>query len=87
MKVITALVLWVVCGLYNWGTIMADMNYDNGHDWAILNRHARDNAGLAGVFALLGPFWTPVAVFCTNFNQHGWELWEHKSNDDDIRKR
>lgn len=71
------LVLWLVCGLYNWGTTMADQNFrdSNGPLFEGNLPRPRDNIGLAAVMALGGPFGTVVTAVATNFNQHGWTLW------------
>lgn len=72
------LLLWAVCGLYSWGTMMAYSHYRDTHDWAILNDGARDNVGICTFVSLGGPAGAIVVAFITNFNQHGWELWWHR---------
>ena len=68
--------LWIACGLYAYGTVMADFNWKDVHTWTSLNEGSRDNVGLAVVIGLLGPMGAFVAALSTNFNQHGWELWQ-----------
>jgi hypothetical protein len=70
------LLIWAVSGLYTWGSMMADLDWRNANEWKNLNQHSRDETGFIAVNVLLGPLGAIVAAFGTNFNQHGWELWE-----------
>lgn len=67
---------WLLCSFYAWGAIMADLDYHDRHEWELLNEHSRDNVGAAAFTALGGPFGAVAVAVYTNFNQHGWELWE-----------
>jgi hypothetical protein len=69
-------VLYLACSLYTWGTLMADLDYENAHNWATLHYTSRDNVGFCSFMALAAPFGVIVSPIITNFNQHGWELWE-----------
>jgi len=63
---------------------MADLDYKDRTDWAILHEGSRDNIGISAAECLLGPMGSIAVAFVTNFNQHGWELWEkreRKGND------
>lgn len=69
------IVVWILCGLYSWGTLMANFNYCDRTTWARLQQTSRDNAGICGFVALTGPFGIIPALVFSNINQHGWELW------------
>lgn len=68
--------LYALCAVYAWGTIMADFDYNNAHSWAVLHLSSRDNVGLCAFVALEGPIGAAAGALTTNFNQHGWELWQ-----------
>jgi hypothetical protein len=76
-KLAAILALWIICGIYTWGTVMADLDWKNHNEWSNLNLHARDNMGIASLEAAYGPMGAIALAFCTGFNEHGWELWEH----------
>lgn len=78
MKTLLAVVMWIVCGFYTWGTFMAEMDWRNSHDWAILHKGPRDNVGPAFMLSMMGPLAIPADIFETNFNQHGWTIWALK---------
>ncbi len=78
MKLTIAIALWAACGLYSWGTMMADGDYDNHHEFSAMGWGSRHNTGICGVVALTGPLWVIPAAVTTNFNQHGWQLWERR---------
>lgn len=67
-KLATVSVIWILCGLYSWGTVMAKAEGDG-------SCFARLHVGEAAVFALMGPFGAPLVALDTNFNEHGWTLW------------
>lgn len=77
-KGICILTVWIICGVYTWGTTMADMDYNNRNQWENLNEHSRDNVGMCAFECLAGPFGVIDMALASNFNQHGWELWEHQ---------
>ena len=64
--------LWFACGLYTWGTLMAHLD----QRWAGRHEHSRDHTWFCAGISVLGPIGAVAAAICTNFNQHGWELWE-----------
>ena len=68
--------IWVACGVYGWGTMMAYCDYRNTHDWEILHEHSRDDVGICAFIAAMGPFGAVNIAVISNFNQHGWEFWE-----------
>ena len=70
MKLAIAIVLWAACGFYAWGTMMAD--------WDRWHNTPRDHLGLCMFYSLLGPLGAFLAAFLSNFNQHGWQLWERR---------
>jgi len=72
------IIFYLACSLYAWGTAMADWNYSNKYEWPSLGCTVRDHLVIVFMTAIIGPIGALVAVVCTNFNQHGWELWEHK---------
>jgi len=55
---------------------MADFDWRNHHDWDILHLTSRDHVGLCLFESILGPAGAIAEAIESNFNQHGWELWE-----------
>ena len=55
---------------------MAEVDYQDAHEWQVMHWHSRDHVGIVAAESLLGPMGVIVAVLVTNFNQHGWELWD-----------
>ena len=78
MKLAIAIVLWAACGLYAWGTTMAYFDYLNRTDWAAMHWTSKHHARLCLVEATIGPMGALVAAIGSNFNQHGWQLWERR---------
>ena len=71
-----AIVLWAACGLYAWGTAMAEINYFTRLSGRPVRFHERV---LIALLLLAGGI--PAALswaFLTEFNQHGWQLWERR---------
>jgi hypothetical protein len=66
---------------------MAECNWCDRNEYPALGYKARDNAGFASLFALFGPIGALVALFTSNFNQHGWELWNKKGVPNDGSNR
>ena len=75
-RVIALVLLWLVCGLYTWGTGMATEDWEDRIAYPSLRLHSRDEAGFIAVECLGGPFGAVATAIYSNFNQHGWELWE-----------
>lgn len=72
--------VWILCGLYTYGTLMAELDYENLHSWPGLKQTSRDNLGICVGIAATGPIGAAVAPLLTNFNQHGWELWQPETS-------
>lgn len=62
-------VLWVVCGVFNWG---ATLGYLVGEYPTFSHR---SNYGIAGFMALGSPIGTVVETLESNFFQHGF-VWK-----------
>lgn len=67
MTALAIVTLWVVCGLYAFGTTMAHFDRTGT---------SRDNLGASVLFAIMGPIGAVVSATCSNFNQYGWHLWQ-----------
>lgn len=72
---------WFACGLYAWGTSMADL----GHFMDTINNQCglpperqREYLGQCALVACIGPIGAIAAALGSNFNQHGWELWHNR---------
>lgn len=76
MKLLIVVIVWCLCGFTAWGTTMADFDFNNKNNWKILHCTSRDNVGICALMAITGPFGLVVAELKSNFNQHGWKLWE-----------
>lgn len=72
------ILVWNLCGLYAFGSIMADFNWRNKNEWPLLNRSSKDNLGICLLVFFTGPMGAFASALSTNFNQHGWELWQSK---------
>lgn len=75
-KFIAFMLFWLACGVYAYGTLMADLDWKDDHEWSILHHTSRDNLGICIGEGMLGPFGAVAVAFTTNFNQHGWHLWQ-----------
>lgn len=80
LEIFFLVALWIVCGVYAYGTSMAHRNWENANLFRSLNLTSRDNVGLSVFAAIAGPVGALSVAFYTNFNQHGWELWQRKSS-------
>ena len=70
MKLAIAIVLWAACGLYSWGTERADFKDVCRGCWACYSARV--------LLVILGPIGAILAALVSNFNQHGWQLWERR---------
>ena len=59
------IIIWIVCGIFNWGVVLGDFS---GH---FPDSNPRDYYGMAAFIAVTGPFGTIVSAFMSNFYQHG----------------
>lgn len=75
MKRLIVAILYIAQAFYTWGTLMAKEDYENSHDFAALNLHSRDSCGIVAMESIF-PTGFLIAAGASNFNQHGWELWE-----------
>jgi hypothetical protein len=75
VKRLTAFALWIAISVFNWGACMADLDWDNHHEFAIMHWGPRHQLGIVAFESIAGPFGLPVALFATNFLEHGWMLW------------
>lgn len=66
--------VWVVCGVFNWGASMAHCAWGARHRWT-----NRDNVGISTIVAAGGPAGTVAILLVTNFCQHGWSLWPEEA--------
>ena len=69
-------IIWIACGFYSFGTTMAYFNWMDKNEWPLLHNTSRDHLGTAVFEATLGPMGAIATCVLSNFNQHGWELWE-----------
>jgi len=78
LRVVAFILAWLICGLYSYGTMMAHEDYGNHNRFASLHLTSRDDLGFCVGVSLFGPVSVMAAATTSNFNQHGWELWEAK---------
>jgi hypothetical protein len=62
-------VVWIAFGIHNWG---ATLGYFVGQ---FPGTSHRDHYGIAGITAVAGPVWFPVALFGSNLYQYGF-VWK-----------
>lgn len=74
MKIIVA--VWLACSFYAWGTLRAQVNYENATRFAALKTAERDDVGFVLFLCLFGPISAFMAALLSNFNQRGWRLWK-----------
>lgn len=79
MRIFAIIVLWISSSFYSWGTAVADLDYKNRHDSLILHQSIRDDLGLVVAETLIGPMGAVAMAINSNFNQHGWEIWEGRN--------
>lgn len=70
--------IWVLCGVYNFGTTMAFFDHESDTYWHGLNQTSRDHVGISVFAAAAGPFGTVAVSLISNFNQYGWHVWERR---------
>lgn len=58
-------VVWITCGVLNWGVTLGDFSADFP-EWP-----HRSHYGIAAGMALMGPLGTVVTTLLSNFWQHG----------------
>jgi hypothetical protein len=76
MKATLFAIFWLACSLYSWGTLMACSDYEDAHRFADQHLTSRDEVGLVAPVAVTGPIGAIASIIISNFNQHGWELWQ-----------
>lgn len=65
---------WLVCSVFNFGALNANIQYENAYHWTNLHLSPRSQAADAMGFAMLGPLALPCAIFGTGFMEYGWTL-------------
>lgn len=75
MKPAVVALVWVICGVFNWGATMQHTAWENTHQFRLLNLTNRDEVGFAFLVSMFGPPGTIATLGFTNFCQHGWSLW------------
>lgn len=65
--IVTTIIIWVACGIFNWNVYMADFC----HTLLYYNK-PRDHCGVCLFLAFTGPFSTLISPFWTNIYEHGF---------------
>lgn len=75
MIITVIVVVWVVCGVYSWGTTLAYF------DTKFPSENSYDNAGIAAFVAVMGPVGAVTSYVYSSFNQYGWHLWKRRGEE------
>jgi hypothetical protein len=74
-KILAFVVIYLVCGIYAYGTAMAELHWYSDNEWTALHLGTHNFVRTCALEGALGPGGAVAMVMITNFNQHGWRMW------------
>jgi hypothetical protein len=73
------LMVWIALGIFNFGAMNAECEWERVHRWSRLNMSRRDDLGIViGESCLIPPIQVLTVAIITNFYQHGWYLGDYR---------
>jgi hypothetical protein len=77
-KILMFAAIYAICGIYAYGTAMAELNWCKENDeyaWNALRLTSHDVVRICTLEGAIGPGGAIGMAIETNFNEHGWRLW------------